>query len=57
MKRVYDSNYVYIKCNACDHRAKLAKNKLAYWNAFEFLEDFLIKHRDCDPADICLIWE
>ncbi len=61
IRRVYDFNYLFIECNNCDkyegRRVKLAKNKLAYWNAFEFLEEFLIKHSDCDHDNIHLVWE
>lgn len=61
--------YLYIKCLKCAKlgedpptRAKLAKNKGAYWKTAynpEWLYDFMLEHGGYDhkPEDIVLEWE
>jgi hypothetical protein len=54
-----DQEYLYIKCNKCDDRVRLAANKGAgNWDERYFnLSRFLLIHAACDIGHIDLVWE
>ena len=52
------TEYLYIGCNVCGERAKLARDKGAgYWKTFDFLPEFLLEHYACGVDNIRLEWE
>jgi len=57
MDRIDEFEYIYIKCDACDERAKLVKNKGASFVSFDFLQDFINDHCSCDSKKLVLEFE
>ncbi len=50
MSKVSDHEYLYIKCQECNDRVKIAKNDGSYWKTgypSDWLGDFLLLHGDC----------
>ena len=54
--KISDAQYLFIKCEKCGDRSKLAKNK-GDWVVFDFLSEFLLNHSDCGTENIMFGWE
>ena len=57
MDKIAEFEYIYIKCNQCNERAKLVKNKGANFVEFNFLVDFINEHALCDSKKLVLEFE